>query len=61
MDPAELRPHLEAFIARETGAAVRVENLRKLPGGASREIWSFDADIGGDTELSPLQSIRQPL
>ena len=48
MDPAELREHLEAFIARETGRAVRVEHLRKLPGGASREIWSFDADVGGD-------------
>jgi len=48
VDPAELREHLEAFIARETGSAVRVENLRKLPGGASREIWSFDADVGGD-------------
>jgi len=27
VDPAELREHLEAFIARETGSTVRVENL----------------------------------
>jgi aminoglycoside phosphotransferase (APT) family kinase protein len=44
----ELRQRLEAFIARHTGSdAVRVEDLRKLPGGASREIWSFDALVGG--------------
>lgn len=49
MTPDELRQRLERFIARESGAAaVRVENLRKLPGGASREIWSFDAEVGGE-------------
>ena len=49
MDIEELRQRLEAFIARHTGGdAVRVEDLRKLPGGASREIWSFDALVGGE-------------
>ncbi len=48
MDADELRQRLEAFIGRQTGAAVQVENVRKLPGGASREIWSFDADVGGE-------------
>jgi aminoglycoside phosphotransferase (APT) family kinase protein len=49
MDADELRQRLERFIARQTGAvAVRVEALRKLPGGASREIWSFDAAVDGE-------------
>jgi aminoglycoside phosphotransferase (APT) family kinase protein len=44
MDPAEMRERLAAFIARQTGAReVRVEGLRRLPGGASRETWSFTA------------------
>jgi aminoglycoside phosphotransferase (APT) family kinase protein len=49
MDADELRQRLERFIARQTGAAaVRIDALRKLPGGASREIWSFDAVIDGE-------------
>jgi aminoglycoside phosphotransferase (APT) family kinase protein len=44
MTSEELRDRLATFIADQlSGAAVRVENLRKLPGGASREIWSLDA------------------
>lgn len=42
----ELARGIEAFIARETGAsAVRVSELRRLTGGASRETWSLDATI----------------
>lgn len=48
MDADELRQRLETFIARQTARPVQVEHLRKLPGGASREIWSFDATVGGD-------------
>jgi aminoglycoside phosphotransferase (APT) family kinase protein len=49
VDADELRQRLERFIARQAGvAAVHVEQLRKLPGGASREIWSFDALLGGE-------------
>ena len=37
---------LAAFIREQTGAAsVTIENLKRMPGGASREIWSFDATI----------------
>lgn len=48
MDVDDLRERLERFITREAGAAARVEELRQLPGGASREIWSFDAVIDGE-------------
>lgn len=41
---AEIAWALEGFLARQTGAAsVRVQNIRHLTGGASRETWSFDA------------------
>ena len=44
MSPDELRQRLERFIAGAAGVPdVRVDGLRKLPGGASRETWSFDA------------------
>ncbi len=44
MTPEELAERLAAFLARRTGAgSVRVDGLRRLAGGASREIWSFDA------------------
>ena len=39
---------LKAFLQRETGAAsVRIDGLRRLTGGASRETWSLDAEIDG--------------
>lgn len=48
MTPDDLRQRLERFIARHAGAAeVRVEGLHRLPGGASREIWSLDALVDG--------------
>jgi aminoglycoside phosphotransferase (APT) family kinase protein len=51
--PEELTARLEAFLRRATeNEAVRVENLRRLTGGASRETWSLDATIGGS--LLPL-------
>jgi aminoglycoside phosphotransferase (APT) family kinase protein len=43
----DLREALAAFIGRQLGGAVRIEGLRKLAGGASREIWSFDALTDG--------------
>lgn len=56
MTPEELSQRLAAFLARRTGAAsVRVEDLKRLAGGASREIWSFDAtfeDAGGARTVS---------
>lgn len=53
MTPDELGERLAAFLKRSHGArSVRVEGLRLLTGGASRQTWSFDAvieDAGGDT------------
>ena len=47
----ELARNIERFIARETGAAsVAVADLRRLTGGASRETWSLDADIAGQSD-----------
>jgi aminoglycoside phosphotransferase (APT) family kinase protein len=46
MDVAELTERLRSFI-REQGPFkdVKIENLGKMPGGASREIWSFDCTM----------------
>jgi aminoglycoside phosphotransferase (APT) family kinase protein len=44
MSPAELQRRLAAFIAQQVGAGdVQIDGLRRVPGGASRETWSFDA------------------
>lgn len=45
---AELETALRVVLAERFGAAVRVQGLRRLTGGASRETWTFDAiDAGG--------------
>ncbi len=68
MTPEETAARLEAFLVRATGAAsVRVSDLRRLTGGASRETWSCDATIDGaltpmilqhDTRGGPKQMTR---
>jgi aminoglycoside phosphotransferase (APT) family kinase protein len=61
--PDELRERLERFIADAVGAAdVRVEGLRKLPGGSSRQTWSLDAIYtnAGQTVRLPLVLRRDP-
>ena len=53
----ELAGNIETFIAREMGAdSVRVSELRRLTGGASRETWSLDAAVerGGVVETLAL-------
>ena len=48
MTPDELNSNLHEFLARESGAtSVRIEGLRRLTGGASRETWSLDAEFDG--------------
>ncbi len=43
MEAAEIAERLRGFIREQGGyKEVKVENLYKMPGGASREIWSFD-------------------
>ncbi|MBI4515468.1 MAG: phosphotransferase family protein [Deltaproteobacteria bacterium] len=48
MTAAELTARLAAFLAKQVGAAVEIDNLRRVPGGASRETWSFDACYQND-------------
>jgi len=46
-DPDALSARLAAFIARETGSpegSVCVTGMARLAGGASRELWSLDAE-----------------
>lgn len=40
---------LGAVCARHLGGSATIEGLRRLSGGASRESWSFDAVLDGDT------------
>jgi aminoglycoside phosphotransferase (APT) family kinase protein len=47
----ELGARLCDLIARERGetpGAVRLHDLRRMAGGASRELWSLDVEIGGE-------------
>ena len=46
MEPEEVAGKLTEFLKRSHGArSVRLEGLRLLTGGASRQTWSFDAAI----------------
>ncbi len=48
MTPDELAQRLRHFLAAATDQRnVTVEGLRRVPGGASRETWSFDARFDG--------------
>jgi aminoglycoside phosphotransferase (APT) family kinase protein len=63
MSPEEMREALARFIAERLGAGdVSVEDLRRLPGGASRETWSLDAlyTEGGEAKRLPLVLRRDP-
>lgn len=63
MSPDEIRDRLAAFIARQVGVAtVRVENLRRMAGGASRETWSLDLayEHDGRTVTLPMVLRRDP-
>jgi aminoglycoside phosphotransferase (APT) family kinase protein len=48
VDAATVEAGLNSFIARNTGHEPVISNLARLSGGAGRETWSFDADIGGE-------------
>ncbi|MGH9032304.1 MAG: phosphotransferase family protein [Acidimicrobiia bacterium] len=50
---------LGAVVARHLGTSARVEGVRRLSGGASRETWSFDA-VTGDGERRALVLRRDP-
>jgi aminoglycoside phosphotransferase (APT) family kinase protein len=38
---------LERYLAGHWGDDVRVRDLSRIPGGASRETYRFDAEVGG--------------
>jgi aminoglycoside phosphotransferase (APT) family kinase protein len=49
MEKQELTKRLARFIREQGGfAKVEIENFRRMAGGASREIWSFDAVLEKD-------------
>jgi aminoglycoside phosphotransferase (APT) family kinase protein len=57
----ELARRLRDFVAAASGRAeVRIANLRRVPGGASRETWAFDACLEGGGEVRPLILRRDP-
>ena len=47
---AEFASRLEAYLGQLTGGAVRLSNVTRLTGGASRDTWSLDASIDGGLE-----------
>src|ERR1700687_3088776 len=50
IEPGEMVKRLTGFIwAEGRFKNVSIENFRKMPGGASREIWSFDCTIDEGT------------
>jgi aminoglycoside phosphotransferase (APT) family kinase protein len=48
MTPPLQAPELEAYLTRLWSAPTRVEGLARIPGGASRETYRFDA-VSGDS------------
>ena len=62
-EPGEMVQRLTAFIRSEGRFDhVAIENFRKMPGGASREIWSFDCAMerGGETARRAMVLRRDP-
>jgi aminoglycoside phosphotransferase (APT) family kinase protein len=53
-----LAERLEAYLTRHFGAPTAIEGLSRIPGGASRETYRFDATVGG--EVRPLILRRDP-
>jgi aminoglycoside phosphotransferase (APT) family kinase protein len=63
MDVQEMKERLVRFIREQGGFdRVAIDNLRRMPGGASREIWSFDAEMdkGGETSRRAMVLRRDP-
>lgn len=58
MERGEVEQGLEGFIRRNTGArAVRIENAARVSGGASRETWTWDADVEYDDRVERIPGI----
>src|SRR5690349_13560198 len=57
MNP-DFLPALQTALATALPALERIENVRRLSGGASQETWAFDAVVNGGIE--PLILRRSP-
>jgi len=51
---SRLKTLLESFVRAKTSENVRVENLKKITGGASKEIWALDIVFPGKSSSEPL-------
>jgi aminoglycoside phosphotransferase (APT) family kinase protein len=51
----DLAAHLAAFLANVTGAPTTITAVHPIAGGASRETWAVDAEIGGASEALVLR------
>jgi len=63
IEPGEMIRRLLGFIRTEGRFdSVAIDNFRKMPGGASREIWSFDCatERGGETTRRAMVLRRDP-
>ena len=63
IEPGEMVRRLIGFIRAEGRFdSVAIENFRRMPGGASREIWSFDCAMqrGGETTRRAMVLRRDP-
>jgi aminoglycoside phosphotransferase (APT) family kinase protein len=63
LEPSEMVQRLTAFIRTQGHFDnVEIKNFRKMPGGASREIWSFDCAMerGGETIRRAMVLRRDP-
>jgi aminoglycoside phosphotransferase (APT) family kinase protein len=60
--PDDLAAALERFLAARMGGEPRIQDLRRLPGGASRETWAFDLECpdGGEPVRLELILRREP-
>jgi len=57
-DDHDLAERLRSYLSERHGQPVEVTRLSRLPGGASRETWAFDAILAGTT--LPLILRRDP-
>jgi aminoglycoside phosphotransferase (APT) family kinase protein len=60
MSAMELAERLTRHLAASTGTPVTIAALRRLPGGASRETWAFEATFGDDPTPRRLVLRRDP-
>ena len=58
LTPDERRRRVEAFLAEHSGeSAVSVTGVRRLAGGSSRQVWSFDATLGRGRRAFRLEGV----